>query len=248
MSRRRLMGLVSDGYNPNAYIEFADATLGSILATKYGDGVGLTYAQAAAVTRFPDWGIGINDRTDITSFNEINYFTGLQYIGHICFRNTPNMIIDDLRLPSLTSVGGHVFMNSGVKKVSDLGKLSLHKSWDFSYMFSNCTKLETAVCPEAMTMIFSRMMNECPILKHAEFQNVATIQKDMFFYKCTVLETLILRSTSLPTGPLPYCFMTYVPTTCKIYVADGLVDTFKATAPWSTRASQIYPLSEYVPS
>lgn len=245
MLRRRLMMMQDGGINPNAYIEFADATLGGILAEKYGDGTGLTYAQAAAVTSFPDWGIGINDRTDITSFNELNYFTGLQSIGHICFRNTPNMVIDDLRLPSLVRMGGHCFQNSGVRKVSDLGNLSYIYSWDYAYTFHGCGQLTEVTIPDTLGEVGTRMLCGCVKLTYVDLgAGAASIKGDNFLYGDTALSVLLLRaSTCVSSGEIN--FMVGVPETCKIYVPDELVDTYKATSPWSTRAGQIYPLSEY---
>lgn len=245
MLRRRLMMPRDGGINPNAYIDFADATLGGILAEKYGDGTGLTYAQAAAVTSFPDWGIGINDRSDIASFNELNYFTGLQTIGHICFRNTPNMVIDDLRLPALVRLGGHVFQNSGVRKVSDLGNLSSFYSWDYGYTFDGCAQLTEVTIPDTLVELGSRMMGACNKLTYVDLgAGVTSIKEYNFLQNDTALSVLLVRAQTCVTCSANG-FMEDVPTTCKIYVPDELVDTYKMTSPWSTRAGQIYPLSDY---
>lgn len=65
-------------YNPDSiYIKFVDDVVAQICATNWGDGVGITVSQAVAVTNL---GYVFRDNTSITSFDELQYFTGLTYI------------------------------------------------------------------------------------------------------------------------------------------------------------------------
>lgn len=239
------MGLSDGGPSPDSYIEFADANVGSILAKKYGDGTGLTYRQAAAVTSFADWGIGLNGKSDLTSFNEINYFTGLQTIGHQGLQNTPNMVIDDLRLPSLVNLGGHAFQNSGVHRVRDLGYLSNLYTWDYPYSFDGCKSLEYIKLPDSLKTIGKRVVCECPALVTVDVGNAVTSIGEWFAYACKALQTLVMR-TAVPPETDPSGFMTNVPATVNIYVPDEAVESYKAADCWSAYSARIKPLSDYV--
>ena len=53
------------------YIRFADSVVGSICATKWGDGVGLTYHKAAAVKSL---GTTFDGNTTITTVDELKEF------------------------------------------------------------------------------------------------------------------------------------------------------------------------------
>ena len=57
------------------YIPFADSNVEAVLlANGVGDGLGITYKDAAKVTSISTWFKG---NVDITSFNELQYFTGI---------------------------------------------------------------------------------------------------------------------------------------------------------------------------
>jgi hypothetical protein len=60
------------------YLIFKDKAVEQICATNWGDGVGITEEQAAAVT---DLGTVFTGNTDITSFEELKNFTSLKMIG-----------------------------------------------------------------------------------------------------------------------------------------------------------------------
>ena len=138
----------------NVYIPFADDAVKKICATKWGDGVGLTYPKAAAVTSL---GNNFSKNTAITSFDELGEFgvTSLadgQYgvfvscsnlvsvdlskitiIGANAFQSCPLFAGDgngDLRIPNLTSIGNNSFGGynkgtcTGLKRVMDLGSIT----------------------------------------------------------------------------------------------------------------------------
>lgn len=221
------------------YIKFADPTVGEICADTWGDGKGLTYEEAAVVTSFPDW----KSWTGITSFNELQYFQSLSYIGHGGFRNT-GVVIDDVRLPALTRLGGHTFEGTKVKRVSDLGSLKGIDTWDYAYTFNGCSVLEYVKLPDTLTSIPARMIISCANLKTLDVGNGVTIIGQWFLNGCTSLQTLVIRASTPPSASSE-SFMSGVPTSCGIYVPDGAVDAYKAADVWSGRASQIKPLSEY---
>lgn len=74
---------VTGGY----YIRFADKAVQDICATNWGDGLGTTEAQAAAVTSLDT---KFNGNTEITEFTELNKF-GVTSIGQDSFSNCTNL-------------------------------------------------------------------------------------------------------------------------------------------------------------
>ena len=129
-----------DGFETPDIIDFADAEVKRICVANWdtdGDGE-LSKAEAAAVTTLKkDNGDGtfgdpvFKGNTSITSFEELQYFTGLTEIADYAFQNCTNLIIPELpegvitigayafgglrynktmRLPqSLTTIGDHAF-------------------------------------------------------------------------------------------------------------------------------------------
>ena len=89
------------------YIRFADATVDSLCVSNWdtnGDGK-LSYEEAAAVT---DLGTVFKNNRTITSFNELQYFTGLTTIGDNAFYYCNGLT--SLILPnSVTAIGSHAF-------------------------------------------------------------------------------------------------------------------------------------------
>lgn len=68
------------GGAPSKYIRFADPAVEAVLMANgvSSDGVGITKEDAAAVTSIGTWFKG---NTDITSFDEFKYFTGVTFLG-----------------------------------------------------------------------------------------------------------------------------------------------------------------------
>lgn len=82
LRRRMTMG-------PKEYIQFADPAVEAICVANWSsDGVGLTKADAAAVTNIDGKFFNNND---ITSFNEFQYFTGITSMWYNAFNNCPNL-------------------------------------------------------------------------------------------------------------------------------------------------------------
>ena len=96
------------------YIKFQDPLIEQICATNWGDGVGITLAQAAAVTN-----IGQSFRyTEAVSFDEFKYFTGVTTVPDLAFANTSKL--DDLTLPdTITTISGQAFnLATGLTRIT----------------------------------------------------------------------------------------------------------------------------------
>lgn len=79
---------IAGGY----YIRFADKAVQDICVAKWGDGIGITEAQAAAVTSL---GTMFKDNTKITKFTELNKF-GVTSISQNSFASCTNLETIDL--------------------------------------------------------------------------------------------------------------------------------------------------------
>jgi len=90
-------------------------------------------------------------------------------IGHYSFQYCENLIINDLKLPNITTIGNEAFRNTQIKKISELGNCTICE-----YTFEYCDKL-TSISPEAL-------------------ENITKIYKGAFAY-CT---NLVIDDLSLP--------------------------------------------------
>lgn len=140
---------VTGGY----YIDFEDTEVERVLLqNSVGDGFGITEAAAAAVTT-SQWGPHFNyfyNNTDITTFNELKYFTqlttlhqfGMYYSPKGIFAGCTSLVSVDLS--NVTIVAEGTF--SGCTSLKNLGDFHPVKlNWDDrgDYTFQNCQSLET---------------------------------------------------------------------------------------------------------
>ena len=131
------------------YINFADAEVERVLmANGVGDGIGITKRDAAAVTSFG--GTLFRNNTDVTSFNEIIHFKGLETIANGAFYQCVNLVIDTLDNPSLSYIGGGAFNGTKLRKISSLGESVIidDPSNNTGGAFYGCSEL-TEIAPEA---------------------------------------------------------------------------------------------------
>lgn len=132
------------------YIDFADPVMEQICATTWGDGVGLTRAQAASVTQF---GNAFKGNTNITSFDEMQYFTGL---GQFNWTYSDNVFTGCTSLTSVdfraidyvcTTVGQTEISRYYMSLFKNCSSLTTVKNynvnWISSYMFDGCSSLQT---------------------------------------------------------------------------------------------------------
>ena len=96
--------LAAAGGGAKDYITFADPVVAQICATNWGDGVGITPAQAAAVTNQQFKGTFLNN-TSIVSFDEFEYFTGVTQLAEDKDFNGCTNLASVKLPPNITSIG-----------------------------------------------------------------------------------------------------------------------------------------------
>lgn len=144
------------------YIPFADSNMeAALLANGIGDGLGITYKDAAMVTHIPAWFQG---NTDITAFSEFVNFSGITTLPNNAFNGCSSLV--EITLPaSLTGIGTYAFQNcSALTKVNGLGSTQVDSL--ASYAFQGCTALKEITLPATLTSIGNYVFRGCASLKY----------------------------------------------------------------------------------
>ena len=131
-----------------SYIVFADPNVEAICVNNWdtdGDGF-LSYEEAAAVT---DIGQAFQNHSEITSFAELQYFTGLTTIAEYAFDGCSGLTGEFVIPDAITFIGGCAFRNcTGINTLTIGSGLELVNSqWDLVHYsesaFYNCTGITT---------------------------------------------------------------------------------------------------------
>ena len=161
----------------------------------------LSYEEAAAVTTL-DWVFEYND--DITSFDELQYFTGLIFLNEYEFYSCDNLA--SIILPeSLNSIGYAAFAYCYA-----LTSVTLPDNISFigSYAFNNCG-LTSITLPVSLTTISYDSFASCDALTSIVIpESVSYIDGYAFAY-CYALTSITLQSITPPeiSDDCPFCYV-----------------------------------------
>ena len=199
------------------YIPFEDLNVEAVLLAKgVGDGLGVTYKDAAKVTSISTW---FKDNGVITSFDELKYFTNITTLGASTFQNCLNL--EKVNLDNIVKLTGHnsagAFYNSGIKEVSlpklsviensyccefqnslverilSLGKITTIPNGSTNYGFCrNCTLLTFVNLPDTLTSIGDYAFYGCTSLPEIAFPSSLTSIGFDAFERCTSLSSIVL--------------------------------------------------------
>lgn len=264
-TRRRLMM----GTGAKEYIEFVDPAVEAICVANWSsDGIGLTLADAAAVTSL---GRVFNGNTSITSFDELQYFTGLTTITASSSSNTTGgafyncTALASIILPNtLTSIGKAAFRAcTGLTNIIFPDSLTTLNNYAFyqctklaittlnkittcgSYAFSGDSSIVSIVAPYLVTSTGTSTTNSgtfanCSKLESIEFSSNFTTLGQRTFDNCSKLKTVVIHRSTPPS------FGTNAFRNCSalthIYVPNGYGNTYKSASGWSSFSSKIYEL------
>lgn len=245
------------GFNKIKSVSFTEAE--TIEAAAFHNCENLTTANFPLVTKIERSAFAMCPKL---SFIEIPSVTS---IGEISFQGCG---LQNLSLPVCTSIGQGAFMNCknllsidaplleypGL--VSDFANCSSLETVNFpkliritTSMFSGCAALKN-VCFSSAINIGSGAFRNCTSLERIELPSLRNYIDASAFSNCSSLvavvisnnndsiklvETDVFKGTPIENG------------TGYIYIQDSLVDYYKTETTWSPYASQIKPLSEYVP-
>ena len=187
------------------YIPFADSNVEAVLLSKgIGDGLGVTYKDAARVTNISTWFKG---NTDITSFAEFVNFSGIIKLERTAFSNCTSLA--EIALPaSLTSIGQYAFQDcSSLTRIVDLENTKLTK---IEYQtFYNCSSLTEVRLPSSLTKIRDFAFWNCSSLTEIELSPSLTSIGAHIFNGCSALTKITnlenTKVTSLPNNAFYNC-------------------------------------------
>ncbi len=197
-------------------ITFADANVKTLCVQKWdknGDGE-LSEAEAAAVT---DLGVVFRGNTTITSFNELQYFTGLTSIRDYAFSSCyglttvtiPNSVtsigvsafsncgLTSLTIPkSVTSIGTQAFMECGLTSVTIPNSVT-----SIGYgAFRDCSRLTSVTIPNSVTFIGDGAFSGCSGLTSVTIPNSVTSIVGSTFENCSGLTSVSIPNSVTSIG------------------------------------------------
>lgn len=199
------------------YIPFEDSNVEAVLLDKgVGDGLGVTYKDAAMVTSISTW---FKDNGVITSFDELKYFTNITTLGASTFQNCLNLEkvnldnivkltgwngagafynsgIKEVRLPKLSVIENSYcceFQNSLVERILSLGKITAIPNGSANFGFCrNCTLLTYVNLPDTLTSIGDYAFYGCTSLAEITLPTGVTSIGLSAFERCTSLRSIVL--------------------------------------------------------
>ena len=192
---------VTDG----KYIKFADKEVQKICATNWGDGTGITVAQAAIVT---DLNEKFKSATNITTFTELSAFNNLTEITNYQFNNCTNLI--NIDTSKIKKIGGHnAFSNCTLLQSVNL----MNCTYLGDETFYKCLSLESLGDTSKIEYLGDSVFVNCKSLKinvnlpnlkeiHSGFSNSGIVSIDNLG-SITTVGTLCASCKNLKTVILP---------------------------------------------
>ena len=193
---------------PSSTIEFADADVKALCVQNWdtdGDGE-LSEAEAAAVENlghiFSDYASKMNGYVSpvITSFNELQYFTGLTKISDGAFFCCGDL--EEVILPiSLLSIGEGAFSGcSSLRSISIPSKVSVVDN----QAFEGCSNLTSIILPEGVTRIGGGAFAGCTRLESISLPE-SLITMSEAFSGCTNLKSITIPKSVQYVSAFPGC-------------------------------------------
>ena len=173
---KRMAPIEVEKATPSWAISFEDPAIKTICLNKWddnGDGE-LSYVEAAAVT---DIGEVFKSKTNITTFEELRFFTGLTSIGNGAFYNCT----------SLTSIT----LPEGVTSIE-------------KYAFYNCTSLTSITLPEGVTSIGESAFEKNYSLTNINFPSSLIFIGGYAFFDC-ISFSVVVPEQLVSLGSQAFC-------------------------------------------
>ena len=170
------------------YIPFEDSNVEAVLMSKgVGDGIGITYKDAAKVTTISTW---FKSNADITSFDELKYFTGVTALENSAFYGCS--ALKSITLPSsISSISYYAFKSCTVlEEVKNFENTSIEILQDEIF---RGTSLKSIVLPRTVTLINNNAFYGCSSLREIAFPESLTKINNNAFYGCSSLREVVLK-------------------------------------------------------
>ena len=123
---------------------------------------------------------------DCKSITEVVFHSGITSIGNRAFATCSNLVIPDLNLPNLASLGSEAFIGTKVQTISNLGSVTIIPDG----CFWGC-KTTSVTIPSSVTIIEKCAFAGC-LLTSIDLGNVVTIKEGAFKDNQALTGTLII--------------------------------------------------------
>ncbi len=210
-------------------ITFADTNVKSICVANWdtnGDGE-LSEAEATAVTEL---GEVFRENTDIVSFNELQYFTGLTKIDDYAFYGCSHLTVT---IPnSVTSIGDFSLAGCfGLKSMTIPNSVTSIGD----YAFYSCSMLSDLDIPNSVNSIGEGAFCDCHRLKEINIPYSIRTIKESTFTNCQALERVIIpRSvTAIEDEAFACCYA------LKIIIIPNSVSSIGRMAFWGSGLTSV---------
>ena len=227
------------------YIPFADSNVEAVLlANGVGDGLGITYKDAAKVTSISTWFKG---NVDITSFNELQYFTGIPELYNYAFTDCSNLT--SVILPKGVILQQWCFSGTGLITIENTE--TIKNTVLRSGTFKNCISLQSIYLPDTITSFETSCFEECSKLTQITFPRDLKLIGAYAFANCKSLiaDVILLNVTSIGIYAFSSCesiryvkfgsalktINQYSFSGCKnLKIVDGFENTVITNTSWNT--------------
>lgn len=210
------------------YIDFEDPVVEQKLATKFGDGIGVTVSDVTGNLN-ESWGFKRN--TNITSFNELGLFTNVTKIanGEYAFYGCTNLQSIDLR--NITEIGSsdsQAFRNcTSLISVGNTSNLQIVGT----EAFRGCTSL-TSIDLSNVTHVGHAAFKECSSLGTNQDLDITLDQYVTEAFYGTAYRSVTLHCTqtsSYDWSGIQSAPFAYMPNLLKLDLSDTKMDKFVST-------------------
>lgn len=223
---------------PEGIIVFADMNVKALCVANWdtdGDGE-LSVDEAGMVTSL---GYVFTNNSDITSFDEFQYFTNLTTINDYAFYGCHKLT--SIILPnSVAVIGSSAFCSCFSLKCSLIipnTVISIN-----SQAFSDCSGLTGSLTiPNSVTSFGISAFRGCTGLTSLTIPNAVTSIGNYAFDNCRNLESVIMLSPSVPT--LGSNAFSGTNANCYFYVPYPSLEDYKTAAIWSNYEHRIFPMA-----
>ena len=237
--------------NGEFYVRFRDAIVQSMIAESYGDGVGTKIEQVKAVTNFSGMFKG---NTEITSFDEFELFTGYNSNGWNVFDGCLSLI--SVKLPSqLKIIYGYMFYdcrelaNIDLRKVEEIQRQAFYNTGLTDVDLENVVTIAGDAFSKCTRLFRMKIGDKCGIPSGFAMDCTSLVELDLgagvnaiaYAFQHSPLRIVTIRAVTPPEVTRSF---QVIDQSCRFYVPDESVETYKAASGWSQYTDKIYPLSQ----
>lgn len=232
--------IIPIGETPTSGIFFADSTVKALCIANWdtnGDGE-LSEDEAAKVTSI---GNMFKENTSITSFDELQYFTGLTEITNYAFENCTGLT--SIVIPyGVTSIGSCAF-----KGCNSLTSVTIPNSVTriVGYAFAGCSSLTSIDIPESVTSISYSVFYGCCSLTSVTIPNGVTNIGSYTFSGCSSLTSITIPNS---VTKIDYCAFYGCTKLFSVRIGSGVTDIGNFTFANCSQITDVFCYAEKVPS